>query len=88
MIVKICRVQRCNVERVKKKEFKTFLLHCWNCTFAPPNFLNLFSGSVCLKTCRAQRCNVERIVFFCSKLLELQLRTSEIFQSVLDFGSV
>ena len=46
VIVKICRVQRCNVERVKKKEFKTFLLHCWNCTFAPPNFLNLFSGSV------------------------------------------
>ena len=46
--MKICRVQRCNVERVKKKEFKTFLLHCWNCTFAPPNFLNLFFGSVWL----------------------------------------
>ena len=46
--VKICRVQRCNIERVKKKELETFLLHCWNCTFAPPNFLNLFSGSVWL----------------------------------------
>ena len=48
----------------KEKELKTFLLHCWNCTFAPPNFLNLVSGSVCLWKFAGCR--------FCSKLLELQ----------------
>ena len=48
VIVKICRVQRCHVERVEKKNLNLSFLHCWNCTFAPLNFLNLFSGSVWL----------------------------------------
>ena len=79
VIVKICRVQRCNVERVKKK-IKTFLLHCWNCTFTPPNFLNLFSGSVWLwKFAGCKGAMLKGLYYFCSKLLELQLRTSDFF---------
>ena len=73
----------------KEKELKTFLLHCWNCTFAPPNFLNLFSGSVRLwKFAGCKVAMLKGLYYFCSKLLELQLRTSEFSQSVLGFGSV
>ena len=32
----------------RKRTWNFSLLHCWNCTFAPLNFLNLFSGSVWL----------------------------------------
>ena len=86
--MKICRVQRCNVERAKKKNFKLFFYIVGIAPLHLRIFLIYFLGLCLWKFAGCKGAMLKGLYYFCSKLLELQLRTSEFFQSVLGFGSV